>query len=78
MTTPNITIERLGGRLVAHYRMHLFRFLLSDGSVIDVEAHQDGSELRRVVLHAMDGDVSVAGVVHLGDADATPPAARGS
>jgi hypothetical protein len=78
MTTPSITLERLGGRLVAHYRMHLMRFLLSDGSVIDVEAHQDGSELRRAVLDAIGSDVSVAGVVHLGDAGTTPPAARGA
>lgn len=72
-----ITLERFGRRYVAHYRMHLFRFLLSDGSVIDVEAHQDGSELRRAVLDALGDDVSVAGVVHLGDADVAPPAARG-
>jgi hypothetical protein len=74
---PNVTLERLGGRLVAHYRMHLFRFLMSDGKVVDVEAAQDSSELRHAVLEALPtDDVSVAAVVRLGDADTVPPATR--
>lgn len=54
------------GHHVARYRMKLYRFLLSDGTVLDVSAIRDDSDLRAAVLARFAAkDVSIAGMTRL-------------
>jgi hypothetical protein len=54
-----------GGHL-ARYSMGLYRYLLSDGQVVDVTAIQDSSDLQAAVLHHFTSEasgVTIEGVV---------------
>lgn len=54
------------GELNAVYPLWRFRFLFSDGRVIDVIAHREDSHLCDAVLaHLGGGDLRVAGVARL-------------
>lgn len=68
MTAPiSVTIEDAGGRLVARYPVHTYRFLLSDGQVVDVEAAHNDSDLSRAVVDRFAGPgVTIVGVATLG------------
>lgn len=49
------------GHYVASYRYKLFRFLLDDGRVIDVEGIEDGSRLRGELLATLEREAKAAG-----------------
>lgn len=50
---PALELVRDGVTLEARWRVHTFRFLLSDGRVADVRSFQDDSRLRAEVLRVM-------------------------
>jgi hypothetical protein len=58
---PKVTIETCEeGHHTARYRMRVYRFLLSDGQVVDVTAAPLDSDLRQAVLAKFaDGDLTV-------------------
>lgn len=82
MNEPAVTLELLeSGRYVAHHRTRVYRYLLSDGSLVDVEAARDDSVLRSAVLIALANerrkDVSIEGSVVMPDEEPpTKPASR--
>lgn len=57
------TVER-DGSLKALYSWRRLRFLMSDGTTVDVQATRDDSDLRAAVL-AHTGAAAIAGVVTL-------------
>lgn len=81
MSQPTLTLEPLGdGAYLARWHASRYRFLLSDGSTVDVESPWDSSTLRGalldVVSHDRKTDVSIVGVAELaepGPAKATAP-----
>lgn len=64
---PGITIDP--ETHVARYRMRRFRFMFDDGSIFDVVAHRDDSDLRQAVLAMCGGDRNIVGFANLGDHD---------
>lgn len=80
MSEPVVTLEPLdddGNHYVAHYRPRMFRYLLSDGTLVDVESPRDDSDLRNAVVKTMGEvrrtDISIVGVVQM-DPEPEPPA----
>lgn len=72
MSEPVVTLEPLdddGNHYVAHYRPRMFRYLLSDGTLVDVESPRDDSDLRNAVVVTMGElrrtDISIVGVVQM-------------
>lgn len=65
---PAVIIETdADGRSVARYPLYVYRFLLSDGALVDVTAVRDDSELRGAVIKTFGADAALAvkGVVRL-------------
>jgi len=67
-----IELEAVADRhYVAHFRRRTYRYLLSDGSLVDVEAPWDSSDLRtrvRETVSAETGkDLAIEGVVAMPD-----------
>lgn len=70
MSESTVTLEPLGDReYLARWHMNRYRFLLSDGSTVDVESHTDSSTLRTALLELVSSqgkkDVSIVGVADL-------------
>lgn len=72
MSQPTPTLEPLGdGAYLARWQAFRFRFLLSDGSTVDVETPWDSSTLRGELLEVVSRDrktnVSIVGVASLAE-----------
>lgn len=72
MTDPVVTLIAVGpDEYVARWRTRRYRFMLSDGTTIDVESHQDSSTLRTAVRELASGELgvelSIVGVADLGE-----------
>lgn len=63
---PKISLApgETGSMMRAIYESHLYRFLLADGTTLDVLAHRDDSDLRAAVL-AHTGAERIAGVTQV-------------
>lgn len=53
---PQLTLKKTVDGFLAAYEWRTFRFLLSDGRVVDVEAIWDDSNLRDAVRKAMEAE----------------------
>jgi len=71
---PRVTLAPHGDGVIASYHWKVFRFLLRDGSVLDVTPMNDDSDLRKAVLEHTKSE-QIMGVAVLGDV-VGPPARR--
>lgn len=53
--------RRKNGDVNVYYEFHRYRFLLSDGTVVEVNAIADGSDLRAALLTLYPKDVRIEG-----------------
>jgi hypothetical protein len=63
-----VTLESFEGGAIARYQWKTYRFLLDDGSTLDVQAIQDDSDLRGAVLEHTKAE-RIAGVVTINHSD---------
>lgn len=73
MADPVVTLHAVGpDEYIARWLTRRYRFMLSDGTTIDVESHQDSSTLRTAVRELVSRELGVELAI-VGVADLTPP-----